>query len=40
MIESGIRARRREEREECETGRTGWSERVKGVWFYVEYIYV
>ena len=33
MIESGIRARRRKEREECETERTEWGERVKNVWF-------
>ena len=33
MIESGIRVRRREEREECETGRTESGERVKSVWF-------
>ena len=33
VIESGLRARRREEREECETGRTEWGERVKSVCF-------
>ena len=33
MIGSGVRARRREEREECETGRTEYGERVKSVWF-------
>ena len=32
-VESGIRARRREEREECETGRTAGGQRVKSVWF-------
>ena len=33
VTESEIRARRREEREECETGRTEGGQRVKSVWF-------
>ena len=33
VIESGVRPMRREERQECETGRTGWGEKVKSVWF-------